>query len=115
MLITRINPCSAVANHLRADVRVAKQHSSSQTAVSRNAGILHQDRLVINKIRKVLLRYIAKSLVHLRRVDTEQPDTNRTIKIEDRDHVAAVNLNHFSKQRRALDGCGRRTQKSAGK
>jgi len=106
MFIAWIKPRRAVANHLRTDVRPFKQYSSIQTVVTRNTRILNQHRLVVNKIREMFLRDVTKCLFHLRRVDAEQPDANRAIEIEDRDHVAAVDFDHFSKQRGRIDVTG---------
>jgi len=50
----------------------------------------------------VLLCHVTKHLIHLRRLDSEQFDANGAIQIEDGENVAAVDLNHFPKQRRGL-------------
>src|SRR5215213_272286 len=109
MLIAWIEPRGAIANHLRANVDAVERYSSIHTMVSINARIFDQHRLVVNEIREMFPRDVAKRLAHLRRIDAEQPDTHRAIEIEDRDHVAAVDFDHFAKQRRRIDVSSRRT------
>jgi hypothetical protein len=115
MLIAGIGPRRAIANHLRANVDAFERYSSIHTMVGINARIFDQHRLVVNEIREMFPRDVAKHLAHLRSIDTEQAYAHRAIEIEDRDHVAAVDFDHFTKQRRASDVSSRRTQKSTKK
>ncbi len=98
MLTAGIDPRRAVANHLRADVDAFEGYSSIQTMVTINARIFDQHRLVRYEICKMLPRDIAKRLVQLRRIDADQPDAHGAIEIENRDHIAAVDFDHFAKQ-----------------